>query len=558
LSARVADLLRRPESFVFCVGQKAAWTCDLAHVFTRTGKSRFRGLFRAAKIERGSRAWKRAMTPHRWGSLVPLFVSVAACAHHKHPAKAPVPNSANQAAMALAADPKLIEMTTEATTTLVNASATSQLGVRIQIRALDLPAGRRPPLNLGLVLDTSGSMEGDSIVAVRDSARKLIAKLRDGDRISVVAFHSRVDVLVSNTVVNAATRKSLDAAIAKIQAKGTTDLAAGLATGLQLVRAGQFPQGINRIVLLSDGVPNTNATLPALITTAHHYGIAMTTLGLGIDYDTALMTQMARDTGGTFHYLDKPEAVATVFDDELTRMSTVVGRNLQLVLEPGPGVTIEPMAGLVLGGDGKVYATIGDLPAGEKRDLMIPIKVAARGEGSTAELVQATLMFDDVIGQSGRKQRDGFVSVKTSKDTVAVKRAVKIDLEVARVRTSAASAILEAITLARQGQLDQARKRLANATELVRAASTRLQDPELAKIISQLEEVTKQLAQLVAQQEVISAQPPTIGEQMQNSPSVDKKPTAPKSTRPPAVAPEAVERKLRKIEEQATKSVSGS
>ncbi|MBS1118252.1 MAG: hypothetical protein H6Q90_480 [Deltaproteobacteria bacterium] len=444
----------------------------------------------------------------------------------------------------MTADPKLIEMSTEATTSLVMANTTNPLGVRIQIRALELPDAKRPALNLGLVLDTSGSMEGDAIAALRSSARALIGKLRDGDRVSVVAFHSKVDVLVANTRIDSSSRKQIDAVIAKIVARGTTDLAAGLSAGLAQVRAGQLPQGINRVVLLSDGVPNTSVALPGLVTSAHQLGIAMTTIGLGVDYDTVLMTQLARDTGGSFHYLEKPDAIAAVFDDELTRMSTVVGRNLQLALEPGPGVTIEPMPGLVTGADGKIYATLGDLPAGDKRDLMIPIKVTARGEGSTAELISATLSFDDVIGQSGRRERDGFVAVKTSRDAVAVRKAVKIDLEVARVRTTAASAILEAITLARQGQLELARKRLANAADLVRAASTRLADPELAQIVSQLEAVTQQLAQLVARQD----DDRTMAADSDEPSSL---------SRAPATAPMAIEVQLRKTEEKASMSVSG-
>jgi hypothetical protein len=161
--------------------------------------------------------------------------------------------------------------------------------------------------------------------------------------------------------------------------------------------------------------------------------------------------------------------------------------------------------------------------------------------------VSATLAFDDVIGRSGRRERDGFVAVKTSKDAVAVRKAVRIELEVSRVRTAAASAILEAITLARQGQLDLARKRLANAADVVRAASTRLADPELAKIISQLEEVTKQLAQLVA-----AAEP-----EVDSMQSVGLTDAAPSRVRAPATAPAAVEVKLRKAEDKAAKSVSG-
>ena len=482
------------------------------------------------------------MTPHRLGSLATLLFALVACGHPRKVKAVAVPPDT---VLAVAADPNLIEMTTEATTTLVAASTTTQLGVRIQIRALELPSARRPGLNLTLVLDTSGSMEGDAIVALRNGASKLIEQMRDGDRVSVIGFHSKVDVLAPNTVLDAAARKRIGAIIAKVEARGTTDLAAGLAVGLQQVQAGRLPNGINRIVVFSDGVPNTATTLPGLIASAHQSGIGVTTLGFGVDYDTTLMTQMARDTGGSFHYIETPDAVAAVFDDELTRMTTVVGRNLQLVLAAGPGVTIEPMPGLVVNGDGKVYATIGDLPAGEKRDLMIPIKLTARGEGSTAELVDATLTFDDVIGNSGRRQRDGFVSVKTSKDAAAVKRAVKIELEVSRVRTAAAGAILEAIALARQNQLELARKRLANASELVRAAATRLQDPELAKIIAQIEEVTKQLAQLVPQQVIVQ----------QRANGYDAPQPAPSSA--PAVASPAIESQLRRAEERASKAVTG-
>jgi len=482
------------------------------------------------------------MTPTRSAALLAPVLALAACAHPKPPTTTSRP-------LVVAADPKLIEMTVEPTADLVAASASTQLGVRVQIDAAALPDARRPPLNLALVLDTSGSMEGDSIAALRASASKLASQLHDGDRLSVVAFHSKVDLLVPGTRIDPAARGRITSAIDHIRARGTTDLAAGLAAGWQQLQAGRFPDGINRIVLLSDGVPNSSTALPALIANIHGANIAITTLGLGVDYDSTLLAQMARDTGGNFHYIETPEAVAEVFDTELSRMSTVVGRNLQLVLSPGPGVTIQPMPGLSITPDGRAVATIGDLAAGEKRDLMIPIQVTARSEGSTAELVDAQLGFDDVIGRTGRQQRDGFVSVKTSADKAAVAAAVKIGLEVQRIRTSAASAILEAITLARQGRLDEARNRLDTTAELVRAASTRLSDPELAKIVVQLEEVTKQLAELVAQQ---VAAPVAV--------SIDDDAPRPEPAamdKPPAVAPRATEAKLRRLEEKATKAVTG-
>ncbi len=468
------------------------------------------------------------MTPSRSLFLGAAVLLLACGTPAKKPP--PVPRSA---ALAQATDPKLVVMTVDPTTSLIGSNTTTQLGVRIQVRALDLPGAHRPKLNLALVLDTSGSMDGPTIEALRSSAQKVVSEMRDGDQVSLIAFHSRVDLLAPNTVLDPVSRRGVLAAISKITARGTTDLAAGLAAGLQQVQARRLPDGINRVVLLSDGVPNASATLPQLIASAHGAGIGITTLGLGNDYDSTLLAQMARDTGGSFHYLEDSDAVVEVFASELSRMSTVVGRNLTLDLAPGPGVSFDQMPGLVIGPDGHARATIGDLAVGETRDLMIPIRATGRADGSIAELVDLQLAFDDMIGHSGRQTRDAFVSVKASDDKAAVAAAMKIDLEVQRIRMTAASAVLEAIAMARSRQVDAARSKLEQAAAVIRAASSRLSDPELGAIANQLDEVAKQLVQLVAQPIAIDRAPA------------------------PAVAPRDIERSLRRVEETATKAVTG-
>jgi len=263
-----------------------------------------------------------------------LCSTLLACAHGKH---AP-PVVAASAPLVAASDPHLVEMTADPTTSLVLANATTELGIRVRIKASDLPPSRRAALDLALVLDTSGSMEGAPIDALRSSARELAKKLRDGDRLSVVVFHSKPEVLVPNVVIRPDNRAAIDHAIANIHATGTTDLAGGLAAGLAQLRSGYLPNGINRIVLLSDGVPNSEKQLPALVASVRQAGVSITSLGFGIDYETTLMTQLARDTGGAFHYLATADDVGKVFDSELVKMSTAVARNLQLVIEPGPAV----------------------------------------------------------------------------------------------------------------------------------------------------------------------------------------------------------------------------
>ncbi len=476
------------------------------------------------------------MTPRTRLAWVLLFSAACAAKHTKVADNRTTPLVVN-------ADPKLVEMTVETTTSLLDAEDHNELGLRVRITGNALPDAQRPPLNLALVLDTSGSMEGEAIEAVRDSARHLVAKLRDGDRLAIVTFHSSADILVENRVVNPETRAFATKKVEGIRARGTTDLARGLSFGLSQVTGHRLLNGINRIVLLSDGVPNNQVNLAATLQTIRQQGISVTSLGLGLDYDTKLMTQVARDTGGAFHYLEKPDEVAAVFDDELTKMTTVVGRNLQLVIEPGPNVTIQALPGFTPGADGKLYAPVGDLAAGEVRDLMFPITVAARGEGSTAEIALATLTFDDVIGKSGQQKRDGFVALKTSNDAAAIKAAIKIGLEAARVRASAAGATLEAISLARSGQIEPARKRIADAITAGKAAAKKLGDAELDALVKQLGELAEDLAKIVPPQQQI------IGT---SAPQIDRPAAA------PAMAPMAVEPKLRRAEEDAADQVRGS
>ena len=473
------------------------------------------------------------MTPHPRLSWILLLAAAGCAASHRNASL-----SGPGHPLVVHTDPKLIEMSADPTQTLVLADSTNELAVRFHITARALPEAQRPPLDLGLVLDTSGSMQGASIEAVRASARELVHKLRDGDRISIVSFDSTAHVLVPNVRVDAASRARIADAIAHLVPRGTTALAEGLAAGLTQVLADREPGAIERLVLLSDGVPNSALGLPQLAQQIRANGISVTTLGLGLDYDTSLMTELARDSGGSFTYIDRPERVAEVFDHELAKMTTVVGRNLQLALEPGPGVTIEPMPGLNAAGDGRWYAMVGDLPAGETRDLMIPVRVAARSDGSPVELVEGTLAFEDVIGGSGEQQRDAYVGLQSSGDAKAVKASIVLDLEAARVRAAAAAATLEAMAMARTGQVPAARQRIASAIAAVRAARASTGDASLQQVIDQLTSIDEELAQVrpVA----------VIGQDTGDRPSPV-----------PAKAPAAVEPELREAEQAAEATVQG-
>lgn len=392
-------------------------------------------------------------------------------------------------------DPQLVEVAAEATSTKVLAGEPAALAVRVRVSAGGLPSAKRPPLDLVIVLDTSGSMAGEPIAAARAAAADLIARLGPDDRVGVVAFDSRARVVLPTVRLSPVARVWAQMAIRRLEAHGTTDLAGGLALGLQLIEAGRQPDSVDRIVLVSDGVPNDEAALPSLIAQARQARVSVTTLGLGVEFDEALLGVVALDTGGAYHFVDEPATVATVFDEEIVRMRQAIARNVVVTLSPGPGVTLEFVPGVEASGAARV-AWLGDLAAGEVRDVIIPLGVVARKDGAAVELVDVAVTWEDAALGRGAQSREAYVAATATRDAAAVLASVKLPLEVARRRAAAASAILEAIRRARGGDVAGGLAVLDAAEKETRAAAAELADVELGAFADRMQQLRRSLAQI--------------------------------------------------------------
>jgi Ca-activated chloride channel family protein len=132
-----------------------------------------------------------------------------------------------------AKDPQLVGLAAAVDRSALAADTASHLTVRLRVSAEQAKGLARPPLSLVLVVDTSGSMVGDPIADARTAALAMVEALAPGDRIAIVTFDSRAEVLVAPTLIDAKTGKAaIRAAIERMQARGTTDMAAGLQTAL--------------------------------------------------------------------------------------------------------------------------------------------------------------------------------------------------------------------------------------------------------------------------------------------------------------------------------------
>jgi Mg-chelatase subunit ChlD len=189
----------------------------------------------------------------------------------------------------------------------------------------------RAPAHIILVVDLSGSMnEQDKIGAVRHAVARFVEALDPADRISLVTFSNHATGIGPRTVGEQ--RYRILAAIAGWQADGGTNLHAALEQADALATADLSPGGIDRIVLLSDGMPTVGITdgnaILSLAASLTARGLSITTVGMGDQIDDALLSGIARVGGGQYHFLDRPSEVERVFAEELRSLTESAARDV--------------------------------------------------------------------------------------------------------------------------------------------------------------------------------------------------------------------------------------
>jgi Ca-activated chloride channel family protein len=390
----------------------------------------------------------------------------------------------------------VFEVETTPAVRVVPADKPTELLVRVRLRGLTPTAAKRPALNLALVLDTSGSMEGPAIDQAREACGTLIDGLVDGDVLSLVTFGSVARVIVQATQLTAETRAKAHEALRAVVAEGTTDMSAGLQAGLEQVGRYARSDGMSRIVLVGDGVPNDPTTVPPLADRAAQMRIPITALGLGPDFEETLMTNLARRSGGAFHFVADAASVAKVLEEELAKVERVVAQGVYIDVTPGPGVTIEE----ALGGDPQALArgtrlSLGELKAGQSREAIVRVKVRAHHDGSKVELLDVAV-FGTRVPSGVPVEARVFQSLGAATDAKPSDPAVGEELAHQAARLRAAQGLVQAIALARGGDVPGARALLDATAARAKKDGARFKDAELAAKAQEAAGIRKTLASL--------------------------------------------------------------
>ena len=345
---------------------------------------------------------------------------------------------------------------------------------------------KRLPLNISIVIDHSGSMEGIKMGYAKRAAKGIIDRLTSQDIVSVVMYDTYVDTVQSP--VNVVDKEKIKAKIDKISPRSSTNLWGGAEQGYQYVQK-NFKHGfINRVLLISDGNANTGLTDSVLIhSKVKNYiddsGISISTFGVGLDYNETLMTDMAETGAGNYYFIDAPDKMITIFNNELNDLLNVVAQDMKLKVELPKGVTLLKAYPLNFVQSGSEIKTrLRDLSSGETKAMLFTFKVD-RGISSTLKFISTLSCTDVADGQTKTLTNENTLIPIKNSDTYRT----HFNKEVIKqaVLYNANERLETAMNLMERGANKEAEKYLADNNSYLRANSFYVSsDPFLMKIDS--------------------------------------------------------------------------
>jgi uncharacterized protein YegL len=250
----------------------------------------------------------------------------------------------------------------------------------------------RAPLAIALVIDVSGSMQGDPIAHALRSCEIVSQLLDKRDQLAIVTFHNQAGVRIGLTRCDDDGRKLIAAALRDVGATGGTNMHAGIEAGAGILAAAA--PGLRRaMVVLSDGQPNVGLSSPdqlaQVVSSLRPIGVSA--LGFGLQHDENVLTAIATAGSGRYAYVSDPVAARLDLARAALAHGGIVAEQLQLELRPAAGVEllrVLPATQLRHGGTG-VRASIGDVFVDEFRVLALELAIdlPPSGKGQLAEMV---------------------------------------------------------------------------------------------------------------------------------------------------------------------------
>lgn len=290
-----------------------------------------------------------------------------------------------------------------------NKEQTVDVLLRITPPEPQLTYNARPALNLSLVIDRSGSMEGEKMVRAREAAMFCVDQMLPDDRLSVVIFDERIDVLFPSQQVS--NKQAMKDMISRIKARGSTALHEAWVRGGLTVSERLLDVGINRVVLLTDGLANTGLTnTDEIVSQAmglFKRGVSTSTIGIGEDFNEDLLLPMAQTAGGNAWHVVNADDMQRIFQVELEGLIAQFAHNVSLSLIPADGVRIaDVLNDFELTETGRYR--LPNLQSGAPLEIVVQLRVGPQNDGSQIRLLDLRLGFTPQDARAAEVVKEAF------------------------------------------------------------------------------------------------------------------------------------------------------
>jgi Ca-activated chloride channel family protein len=347
------------------------------------------------------------------------------------------------------------------------------------------------PANFALVLDRSGSMDGEKMDNLKEAVGYLVDHLSDTDLVSVTIFDDQVETLIPSQP--AKNRDEIKTTLSKVIARGGTQISDGLKAGMAEVKKGYSKDRINRILLLTDGQTwdDEDACL-RVADEAGKQGIAITSIGIGDEWNEKLLLKIADGSRGNSHWIQNPISILDAFQQEVEGMQSIAATNLKVLVRMDQGVkpikvysTVPMIADISKRTvkNGVVAAELGSLDGKKGQALLIESRIPA-GKAGKFRIGQVEVLYD--VPSNGLMDQ----SVKTNlfvTFTADATAAAKVNAEVMNLveKLSAFKLQTRALTEAEAGNIAAATQKLqAAATVLLNLGEDELAEAATREILS--------------------------------------------------------------------------
>lgn len=380
------------------------------------------------------------------------------------------------------AQAKPVELNINLATPVMEAEKTHSAFIKISLEGLKQQQEQdRIPANIAIVLDKSGSMQGEKLQRAKEAAVMAIKRLNGEDIVSVVSYDSRVNVIVPATKVT--DKKQIFSAINQIRANGNTALFAGVSKGAKELRKFLDLNKVNRVILLSDGLANVGPSTPnelgSLGLSLAKEGMSVTTIGLGLGYNEDLMTQLAGFSDGNHAFVENAEDLAKVFQYEFGDVLSVVAQGVEIIIHCHNEV--KPLR--VLGRDAdirgnKVFTRLNQIYSEQEKFIILEVEVPQQRAETRLKLVDVGVTYTDLFSQK-RESIERYATVSFSGSRQDVDEALDAETYESAAEQVANELNREAVELRDKGDIEGAKSILRRSADYLENLGESLASPKL-------------------------------------------------------------------------------